>query len=92
LRKDVWRITVALEKMAGIESQDSDKKNFLWPESEGKETEIQRSKEKQREQSSDKAEEEKDIGEQEEKNGMEGVEESTTSFSLVAYSIGTGIL
>jgi len=46
LRKDVWRIVVALEKLAGIESQDSDEELLSWPESEGEMTEVQRSKEK----------------------------------------------
>jgi len=34
LRKDVQRIVVALEKLAGIESQDSDEGQISWPESE----------------------------------------------------------
>jgi len=46
LRKNIQRITVALEKLAGIEGQDFDKKQFLWPESEGEEMEVQESKEK----------------------------------------------
>ena len=29
LRKDVWRIVVALEKLAGIEGQDSNEEKFL---------------------------------------------------------------
>jgi len=41
LRKDVWRIAVALEKLAGIEVQDSDKELLSWPESEGEVTEVQ---------------------------------------------------
>jgi len=44
LRKDVQRIAVALEKLAGIESQDSEKEQFLWPESKEEETEVQGSK------------------------------------------------
>jgi len=40
LRKDVWRIAMALEKLAGIESQDSDEELLSWPESEGEVTEV----------------------------------------------------
>jgi len=40
LRKDVWRIAVALEKLAGIEDQDSNEELLLWPELEGEEMEI----------------------------------------------------
>jgi len=29
LRKDVWRIVVVLEKLAGIEDQDSNEEQFL---------------------------------------------------------------
>jgi len=91
LRKDVWRIAVALEKLAGIESQDSDEEQILWPESEGQETEVQKSTEKgkQREQSSGGAEDEGEVEEQEEKDAMEGVEEGSRS-SPVTYSVRTG--
>ena len=40
LRKDVRRIAVALEKLAGIEVQDSDEELLSWPESEGEVTEV----------------------------------------------------
>jgi len=40
LRKDVQRITVALEALAGIEGQDSNEELISWLESEGKETEV----------------------------------------------------
>jgi len=46
LRKDIRRIVVALEKLAGIGSQDSDEELLSWLESEREETEIQESKEK----------------------------------------------
>ena len=46
LRKNMQRIAVALEKLAGIESQDSEKEPLSWLESKGEETEVQRSKEK----------------------------------------------
>jgi len=94
LRKDVWRIAVALEKLAGIEGQDSDEEKFSWLESEGEEIKVQGSKEKrkQREQEPDRVEEEKEVGRQEEENGMEGVEEGSSSFSLIAYSVGTRTL
>jgi len=93
LRKDVRRIAVALEKLAGMEEEDSDEERISWPESEGELTEVQGSGEKgkQKEDRLDGAEGEEDVGGQEEKNGMEGVEESGT-FSPVAYSVGTGIL
>jgi len=48
LRKDVWRIAVALEKLAGIEVQDSDEELLSWPESEGEVTEVQGGKEKRK--------------------------------------------
>jgi len=35
LRKDIWRIAVALEKLAGMEGKDSDEEQISWPESEG---------------------------------------------------------
>jgi len=47
LRKDVQRIAVALEKLAGIEGQDSNKELLSWPESEGKMIEVQGSKKKE---------------------------------------------
>jgi len=64
LRKDIWRIVVALERLAGIESQDSDEEQISWPESEGEVTEVQRSieKGKQREQRLDRVVEE-EVGE-----------------------------
>jgi len=40
LRKDVRRITVALEALAGIGGQDSDEDLILWPESKGEKTEV----------------------------------------------------
>jgi len=87
LRKDVWRIAMALEKLAGIESQDSDEGQISWPESEGEETEVQEGTEKgkQREQRSGGAE-----NEGEEEDAMEGVEEESGGLSPVAYSVGTG--
>jgi len=84
---------VALEKLAGMEGEDSDEERISWPESEGELTQVQESKDKgkQKEEKIDGAEEEEEVGGQEEKNGMEGVEEGS-SFSPVAYSVGTGIL
>ena len=41
LRKDMQRIAVALEKLAGIEVQDSDEELLSWLESEGEVTEVQ---------------------------------------------------
>jgi len=93
LRKDIRRIAVALEKFTGIECDDSDEELLSWPESERKKMEVQGSKErgKQKEKSLDKEGQEKEIGRQEEGNEMEGVEERGGSFSLVAYSVGTGV-
>jgi len=56
-------------------------------------TEVQGSREKgkQKEERLDRAEEEEEVRGQEEENGMEGVEEGG-NFSLVAYSVGTGVL
>ena len=77
-----------------IQGQDSDNEQFLWLESEREETEVLRDteKRKQREQRIDRAEEEGEVEEQEEENGMKGMEEGSSSFSLVAYSVSTGIL
>ena len=96
LRKDVWRIAVALERLAGIESPDSDEELLSWPESEGEITEVQGVKEKgkQREERLDRENKEKEleVGEQEEDNGIQGVEEGSSRFSPVVYSVGTGNL
>ena len=56
-------------------------------------TEVQGSGEKgkQKEERLDGAEEEEEVGGQEKENGMEGVEEDG-NFSLVTYSVGTGVL
>jgi len=91
LREDVQRIAVALEKLAGIESQNSDEGQILWPESEGEETEVQESTEKgkQREQRSGRAEDEGEVEGQEEEDAIEGIEEGSGGHSPVAYSIGT---
>jgi len=40
LRKDIQRIAVALEKLAGMEGKDSNKERISWPESEGELTEV----------------------------------------------------
>jgi len=94
LRKNMQRIVVALEKLAGIESQDSEKEPLSWLESKGEETEVQRSKEKgkKKEEMIDRAEEKEEVREQEEENGIEGVEEESSSFSPVVFSVGMGIL
>jgi len=91
LRKDVRRIAVALERLAGIESQDSDEGQISWPESDGEETEVQESTEKgkQREQRSGGAEDEGEVEGQEEKDAMEGVEEGSGGRSPVVYSVRT---
>jgi len=36
--------------------------------------------------------EEEEVEEQEEDNGMDGVEEGNSSFSLVVYSVSAGVL
>jgi len=84
LRKDIWRIAVALEKLAGMEGEDSDEEQISWPESEGELTEVQGSKDKgkQKEERIDGAKEEEEVGGQEKENGMEDVEEYG-NFSLV---------
>ena len=93
LRKDVRRIAVALEKLAGIEGKDSDEELFSWPESEGEVTEVQGGQEKgkQRENRSGRGDNEEETERQEE-DKMEDVEEGSSRFSPVAYSVGTGIL
>jgi len=95
LRKDVQRIAVALEKLAGIGGQDSKEELILWPESEGEKTEVQetRKKGKQGEEGTDRTEEgEREMVRQEKDNEMEGVEEEGSSFSPVAFFVGTRIL
>jgi len=94
MRKDIWRIAVALEKLTGMKGKDSDKKRISWLESEGELMEVQRSREKgkQEEERVDGAEEKEETRKQEEENGMEGVKEGDGDFSPVAYSVGTGIL
>ena len=86
MRKDIQRIAVALEKLAGIEGEDSDEEQISWPESEGELTEVQESEEKgkQKEERVDRAEEEKETRRQKEENRMEGVEEGGSDSSLVA--------
>jgi len=93
LRKDIRRIAVALEKLAGMGGEDSDEERISWLESKGELTEVQESGEKgkQKEEKLDGAEEEEEVGGQEEENRMEGVEEGG-NFSPVAYSVGTGVL
>ena len=86
LRKDMRRIAVALEALAGIRGQDSDEDLISWLESEGKETKVQENRE------NGKWREEKIDGTDEDENRMEGVEEENGSLSPVAFSIGTGIL
>jgi len=92
LRKDIQRIAVALEKLAGIEGQDSDEKLLSWLESEGLKMETQESKErgKQKEERMDRVEEEEEVGGQEEEDRIEGVEERGNSFFPVMYSVSTG--
>ena len=87
LRKDIWRIAVALEKLASIEGQDSEDEQFSWPTSEEEETEVQEDREKGKQR-------EKKIAKLkgEEENEMEGVKKESSSFSPVAYSVGTRIL
>jgi len=77
MRKDIQRIAVALEKLAGIEGEDSDEERISWPESEGELTEVQGSREKgkQKKERVDGAEEEEETRRQEEENGIEGMEE-----------------
>ena len=86
LRKDMWRITVALEALAGTGGQDSDEDLISWPELEGEETKVQENREK------GKWREEKIDRTEEDENGMEGIEEGNGSLSLVAFSVSTGVL
>jgi len=83
-----------LEKLASIESQDTEKEQFSWPKSKGKKMKVQKSKEKgkQREERIDGAKKEEEVRGQKEKNGIEGVEEKSNSFSLVMYSVSTRTL
>jgi len=86
MRKEIQRIVVALEKLAGMEGKDSDEEQISWSESEGELMEVQGSREKgkQKEERVDRAEEEEKTRRQEEKNEMEGVEEGGGDFSPVA--------
>ena len=96
LSKNVRRIAVALEKLAGIKGINSDEEHISWPESEGELTEVNGNKRKgkQREERLDGENEEKEmeVEEQGEDSGMEGVDEGSSRLSLVAYSVGTGNL
>jgi len=96
LSKNVQRIAVALEKLAGIEGVDSDEEHISWPESEGELTEVNGNKRKgkQREERLDGENEEKEmeVEEQGEDSGMEGVDEGSSRLSPVAYSVSTGNL
>jgi len=85
MRKDIWRIAVALEKLAGMGGEDSDEKRILWPESEGELTEVQESREKgkQQEERVDRVEEEEETRRREEENRIEDVEEGGGNFSPV---------
>jgi len=93
MRKDIQRIVVVLEKLAGIEGRYSNEEQILWLESEGEIIEVQESREKgkQKEERINGIEE-KEIKEQEEDNGMEGVKEGSSHFSPAVYSVGTGVL
>jgi len=86
LRKDVQRIAVALEALAGIEGQDSDEELISWPELEEEKTEVQENRKK------GKQREEKIDGMEGDENEMESVEKGNSSFSPVAFSVGTRIL
>jgi len=92
LRKDVRRIAVVLEKLAGIEGQDSNEELLSRPESKGEITKVQGNKEKrkQREKRLGGEDEEKKMGRQKEDNEIEGMEERDGSFSPVAYFVRTG--
>jgi len=96
LSKNVRRIVAALEKLAGIDGDNSDEEHISWPESEGELMEVTRNKGKgkQREERLDRENEEKEmeVEEQGEDSGMEGVEEGSSRLSPVAYSVGTGTL
>jgi len=91
---------VVLERLTSIEYQDSDEKLLLWPESKGKETEVQGSKEKGKQKEKEKQkeerldeedeEEEAERGGQEENNWIEGMKEESSRFSPAAYSVSTG--
>ena len=85
MRKDIRRIAVALEKLAGMEGEDSDEERILWPKSKRELMEVQRSREKgkQKEERVDGVEEEEETRRQEKENGMEGVEEGSGDFSPV---------
>ena len=83
-----------MEKLASIESQDTEKEQFSWPKSKGEKMKVQKSKEKgkQREERIDRAKKEEEVRGQKEKNGIEDVEEKSNSFSLVMYSVSTRTL
>ena len=86
MRKDIWRIAVALEKLAGMEGEDSNEERISWLESKRELMEVQGSEEKgkQEEERVDEAEEEEKTRRQEEENRMEGVEEGGGDSSPVA--------
>jgi len=77
---------VALEKLAGMEGEDSNEERISWLESKRELMEVQGSEEKgkQEEERVDEAEEEEKTRRQEEENRIEGVEEGGGDSSLVA--------
>jgi len=88
----VQRVADALERIAGMRSKTLEDNLISWLESREEETEtVERmDKGKERKQSSDGVEEEGEVEGQEEEDAMEDVEEGSSGFSLVAYSVRTG--
>ena len=94
----VKRVVDALERIAEIRSKTLEDDLISQLASGGEETEtverIDKGKEKgkQKEERIDESEEKEEVRGQEEENTMEGMEERSSSFSLVTFSVGTGFL
>ena len=94
----VKRVVDALERIAEIRSKTLEDDLISQLASGGEETEtVERidkgkEKEKQKEERIDESEEKEEVRGQEEENTMEGMEERSSSFSLVTFSVGTGFL
>jgi len=87
----VWRVADALERIAGMRSKTLEDDLISWPESGGEEMKTLEKidKGKQRKQSLNGTEEEGEIERQEKENAMESIEERSSGFSPVVYSVRT---
>ena len=94
----IKRVVDVLERIAGIRSKTLEDDLISWPVSRGEETETverinkEKEKGKQKKERIDGLEKKEEVRGQEEENTIEGVEKKSSSFSPVAFSVGTGFL